>query len=81
MYILFMFSMDDLHEQIYKDRKTTTFTYFLVYKRKDIEKIKKKDQNSQDKSANRKRIDNLATTMIKITHAQYFSKMQLTQNF
>ena len=27
-----------------------------------------------------KRIDDLATTMIKITHAQYFSKMQLTQN-
>lgn len=42
MYILFMFSMDDLHEQIYKDRKTRTSTYLLVYKRKDIEKIKKK---------------------------------------
>lgn len=42
MYISFMFSMDDLHEQIYKDRKTKTPTYLLVYKRKDIEKIKKK---------------------------------------
>lgn len=42
MYISFMFSMDDLHEQIYKDRKTRTPTYLLVYKRKDIEKIKKK---------------------------------------
>lgn len=68
MYISFMFSMDDLHEQIYKDRKTRTPTYLLVYKRKDIKKIKKKDQNSQDKSANRKRMDNLATTMIKIMH-------------
>lgn len=46
MYILSMFSMDDLHEQVYKDRKTKTSTYFLVYKRKGIEKIEKKDRNS-----------------------------------
>ena len=37
-----MFSVDDLHEQVYKDRKTKTSTYFLVYKRKDIEGIKRK---------------------------------------
>lgn len=42
MYILFMFSMDDLHEQVYKDSKTKTSTYFLFYKRKGIEKIKTK---------------------------------------